>query len=85
MLDVRREAEWQGGHIEGATWHALDNFPRALPEIAKDVPIAVPCKGGYRSMRAASLLQRSGFTNVTDVIGGYDAWVEAQAQTATKS
>jgi hydroxyacylglutathione hydrolase len=84
VLDVRREAEWQGGHIDGATWHALDNFPRALPSLDRGSPIAVHCKGGYRSMIAASLLQRAGFTNVTDVIGGYDGWVEAQAA-ATKA
>ncbi len=84
VIDVRRESEWQGGHIEGAMWHALDNFPRELPKIAKDTPIAVHCKGGYRSITAASLLQRAGFTNVTDVIGGYDAWVESQAAGASR-
>jgi rhodanese-related sulfurtransferase len=82
VLDVRRENEWQGGHIEGATWHALDSFPRGVPSIDKHAPVAVHCKGGYRSMIAASLLQRAGFTNVTDIIGGYDAWVAAQAATA---
>jgi glyoxylase-like metal-dependent hydrolase (beta-lactamase superfamily II)/rhodanese-related sulfurtransferase len=82
VLDVRRESEWQGGHIEGATWHALDNFPRELPSVDKDAPLAVHCKGGYRSMIAASLLQRAGFTKVTDVTGGYDAWVESQAAVA---
>ncbi len=84
VLDVRRESEWQRGHIEGAAWHALDNFPRALPTVEKEAAIAVHCKGGYRSMIAASLLQRAGFTNVTDVIGGYDAWV-AETQSAAAS
>jgi hydroxyacylglutathione hydrolase len=82
---VRRESEWQGGHIEGAQWHALDNFPRALPKLEKDAPVAVHCKGGYRSMIAASLLQREGFTNVTDILGGYDAWMDAQSVRAAKS
>ncbi|MGH9521702.1 MAG: rhodanese-like domain-containing protein, partial [Terriglobales bacterium] len=80
VVDVRRESEWQGGHIEGAHWHALDNFPRALPTFKPDAPIAVHCQGGYRSMIAASLLQRAGFSNVTDVAGGYDAW-RAETQT----
>ncbi len=74
VLDVRREPEWQAGHIEGALWHPLDTFPRALPELDRDAPIAVHCKGGYRSIIAASLLRRAGFHNVTDVIGGFDAW-----------
>jgi hydroxyacylglutathione hydrolase len=78
VLDVRREPEWQGGHVEGATWWPLDNFKVSPPEIDRDRPIAVHCKGGYRSMIACSLLQRAGFRNVTNVIGGFDAWQEAK-------
>ena len=83
MLDVRRESEWQAGHIESAHWHALDDFPRALPELDRDAPIAVHCKGGYRSIIAASLLRRAGFRNVTDVLGGYDGWVAESKVTVT--
>ncbi len=75
VLDVRREAEFETGHIEGADWHPLDRFKAALPEIAKDAPIAVHCKGGYRSLIALSLLQRAGYHNVVDLAGGFDAWV----------
>ena len=31
-------------------------------------------KSGYRSSIATSLLKREGFTNVMNVIGGFDAW-----------
>ncbi|MGZ4837740.1 MAG: rhodanese-like domain-containing protein, partial [Terriglobales bacterium] len=78
VLDVRREPEWQAGHIESAHWHALDDFPRALPQLDRDTPVAVHCKSGYRSIIAASLLRRAGFRNVTDVIGGWDAWVKVE-------
>lgn len=77
VLDVRREGEYKNGHIEGAQWHALDAFPTSLPDLPKDAPVAVHCKSGYRSMVAASLLQKAGFTNVTNVQGGFDAWVAA--------
>ncbi len=77
VLDVRREPEWEAGHIEGATWWPLDNFRVAPPEIDRDMPIAVHCKGGYRSMIACSLLQRAGFQNVVNVTGGFDAWQQA--------
>jgi glyoxylase-like metal-dependent hydrolase (beta-lactamase superfamily II)/rhodanese-related sulfurtransferase len=83
VIDVRREGEWQSGHIERARWHALDDFPRALPELDRDTPIAVHCKSGYRSIIAASLLRRAGFRNVTDVAGGYDAWVKDAVATVT--
>ena len=77
VLDVRREGEWNAGHLEGADWHPLDNFKGALPELNSDVPVAVHCKGGYRSIIACSFLQRAGHDNVVNVIGGFDAWEKA--------
>ncbi len=77
VLDVRREPEWDAGHVEGAAWWPLDNFRVSPPEIDHEVPLAVHCKGGYRSMIAASLLQRAGFRNVFNLTGGFDAWQQA--------
>ena len=78
VLDVRREPEWEAGHIENAAWWPLDNFKVSPPEIDRNAPIAVHCKSGYRSMIACSLLQRAGFHNVTNVVGGFDAWQQAK-------
>jgi hydroxyacylglutathione hydrolase len=83
VLDVRRAPEWEGAHIDGATWWPLDNFKVSPPEMDHDVPIAVHCKGGYRSMIASSLLQRAGFTHVINVAGGFDAWQEAKLPTVS--
>ncbi len=77
VLDVRREPEWNAAHIESANWWPLDNFRVSPPEIDHDAALAVHCKGGYRSMIAASLLQRAGFRNVINVAGGFDAWQQA--------
>jgi hydroxyacylglutathione hydrolase len=82
VLDVRREPEWEAGHIAGASWWPLDNFKIAPPEIDRNVPIAVHCKGGYRSIIACSLLQRAGFQNVVNVVGGFDAWQQAKLPVA---
>jgi hydroxyacylglutathione hydrolase len=76
VLDVRREAEWQAGHIEGAAWWPLDNFRVSAPEVDLAAPLAVHCQGGYRSMIACSLLLRAG-VKVINVAGGFDAWREA--------
>jgi len=84
VLDVRREAEWEAGHIGGADWYPLDRFKAALPEIEQNAPVAVHCKSGYRSAIACSLLQRAGRNNVINVIGGFDAWQQAQLPTETK-
>ncbi len=78
VLDVRREPEWEAGHIASASWWPLDNFRVSPPEIDHDAPLAVHCKGGYRSMIASSLLQRAGFRHVLNVTGGYDAWQQAK-------
>jgi glyoxylase-like metal-dependent hydrolase (beta-lactamase superfamily II)/rhodanese-related sulfurtransferase len=74
VLDVRREGEWQAGHIADVECRALDSFPQALPAIEQSRPVAVHCKSGYRSMIACSLLERAGHRNVINVPGGFDAW-----------
>jgi hydroxyacylglutathione hydrolase len=74
VLDVRREGEWQAGHIEQVQCRALDTFPQGLPILDKKRPVAVHCKSGYRSMIACSLLERAGHSNVINVAGGFDAW-----------
>jgi len=85
VLDVRREGEWQAGHIAGAAWWPLDRFNSALPMAGKTEAIAVHCKSGYRSAIACSLLQRAGFENVVNVVGGLDAWQQAQLPTISEA
>jgi glyoxylase-like metal-dependent hydrolase (beta-lactamase superfamily II)/rhodanese-related sulfurtransferase len=83
VLDVRRESEWEGGHIDDAVCWPLDNFKISPPELDGSIPVAVHCKSGYRSMIACSLLQRAGFRNVINVTGGFDAWQQAKLPVAT--
>jgi glyoxylase-like metal-dependent hydrolase (beta-lactamase superfamily II)/rhodanese-related sulfurtransferase len=77
VLDVRREGEWQAGHIPGVSCRPLDTFAQRLPSIDKTRPVAVHCKSGYRSIIACSLLERGGHRNVINVAGGFDAWHDA--------
>jgi hydroxyacylglutathione hydrolase len=74
VVDVRREGEWQAGHIAGVECRALDSFPQRIPAVDRERPVAVHCKSGYRSMIACSLLERAGYRNVVNVAGGFDAW-----------
>jgi hydroxyacylglutathione hydrolase len=83
VLDVRRQTEWDAGHIESAIWWPLDNFKVSPPEIDHEAALAVHCKGGYRSMIASSLLERAGFHHVLNVVGGFDAWQEAKLPIVT--
>jgi glyoxylase-like metal-dependent hydrolase (beta-lactamase superfamily II) len=77
VLDVRREPEWQAAHLAGAAWWPLDKFKTGLPAADKNAPLAVHCKSGYRSTIACSLLQRAGYRNVINILGGFDAWQQA--------
>jgi glyoxylase-like metal-dependent hydrolase (beta-lactamase superfamily II)/rhodanese-related sulfurtransferase len=78
ILDVRRESEWQAGHLANAAWFPLDKFAVTTVPADHGTLVAVHCKGGYRSMIACSLLQRAGFHNVVNVTGGFDAWQQAE-------
>lgn len=75
IIDVRRPAEWQEGHVRGARHKPLDKLTSLLNDLDVNQPIAVYCKGGYRSAIASSLLQRAGCTQVMNVVGGFDGWL----------
>lgn len=75
VVDVRRLVEWQEGHVPRARHKPLHRLTGVLDDVEPAMPIAVYCKGGYRSAIGASLLQRSGCTGVMNVIGGFDAWL----------
>jgi rhodanese-related sulfurtransferase len=73
-LDVREPEEYAHGHVPGAI-----NLPQAelasrLDEIPHDCPLALICRSGARSLRAAQFLQQMGFEQVTNVQGGTLAW-----------
>jgi hydroxyacylglutathione hydrolase len=77
VLDVRGLGEWRAGHVGVAMHHPLDCFKGKLPDFDRSGTVFVMCKGGYRSSIACSLLQRAGFKDVINVIGGFDAWSKA--------
>jgi hydroxyacylglutathione hydrolase len=85
VLDVRRDGEWQAGHLENAQLWPLDRLRDSLPPLDKNAAIAVHCKSGYRSTVACSLLQRAGYTNVVNVTGGFDAWQQEQLPVAAET
>jgi hydroxyacylglutathione hydrolase len=84
LLDVRREGEWKAGHIQGAIWSPLDSLDTTLPEVDRAALVAVHCKSGYRSAIACSVLQRAGFSNLANVVGGLDAWQNANLPVVTE-
>ena len=41
-------------------------------------PTAVICQSGYRSTAGASILQRHGFREIYNIVGGTAAWIGAE-------
>jgi hydroxyacylglutathione hydrolase len=77
LLDVRGPGEYGQGSIEGSVHIPLVQLRERLGELDPDRPVVTFCAGGYRSSIAASLLRASGFADVSDLIGGYQAWKAA--------
>ena len=77
IVDVRARSEWDAGHLKGAIHIPLPELADRMQELPTDQPLVLHCQGGSRSMIAASLLQAHGVTDVTNLTGGYGAWVNA--------
>ena len=71
ILDVRKHGEVETAHVFGSQHIRLQELPSRFSELDKDAPIAIYCAGGYRSMIAASFLQKQGFSNITNIQGGF--------------
>ena len=54
----------------------VGELPHHLEDFDPSRPTVVFCAGGYRSSVAASVLRQAGFTDVSDILGGYGAWSE---------
>jgi rhodanese-related sulfurtransferase len=78
ILDVRSVKEWEAGHIEGSMIIPLNRLEQRIAEVPRDADLVVHCQGGYRSSIATSILQKHGYTNVLDMVGGYKAWVQSK-------
>jgi hydroxyacylglutathione hydrolase len=76
LLDVRAATEFREGHIAGAEHRFLGTLLRTAGDLDRGQPVATQCLGGARSAIAASILQRAGL-QVTNMQGGYKAWLEA--------
>lgn len=87
VIDVRSESEWLEGHLPEAVHIPLGHLAERVTELPRGRPLVTQCAAGTRSAIAASVLAREGFTDVSNLAGGYHAWVEAglPTQAAEKS
>ncbi len=82
VVDVRQHGEVAEGSIEGSTNLPLVTLRDRIDQLDRDRPVLAYCAGGYRSIAAASLLEALGFSDVSDLLGGYGAWERAHPDTA---
>ncbi|HET8864318.1 MAG TPA: rhodanese-like domain-containing protein [Gracilimonas sp.] len=75
LLDVRKQSEFEEGHIPGAFNIAHTRLLDRIDEVPKDKPVMVSCRTGARSAVASALLEREDFVvkYVDDLI---EEWLE---------
>ena len=76
LLDVRKDDEFNGGHLSGALHIPLEQLQARHDELQayRDRPIVVYCRSGQRSARAATALKKMNFTSLYKLAGGMLAW-----------
>lgn len=73
IVDVRKPGEYEAEHLESALFAPLDYLQENLSKLDKNTNYHIHCAGGYRSVIAISLLKQNGFTQLTDIAGGFAA------------
>jgi len=92
-LDVRTESEFAAGHPEGAinipvVFIKGPGQMQLNPEfveiaekvIPRDRKLVVGCMAGGRSQRACEMLEEAGYTDLTNVVGGFGGQRDASGQ-----
>lgn len=74
LLDVREPWEWALARLPGAELIPLATLPGAIAQLTPHEPLVVYCHHGVRSQHAATYLAGLGFTDLTNLAGGIDAW-----------
>jgi rhodanese-related sulfurtransferase len=80
LLDVREQAEWDGGRPSGATHIPMQTIPTRTDELDKDRPVACICLAGARSGMVAEYLRAQGF-DAYNVSGGFLEWFQERLPT----
>ena len=78
-LDVRTLAEYSEGHIaKTININVMDDSFSSMADslLQKDRPVAVYCRSGKRSKKAAAILSKKGY-KVFELDKGFNSWQEA--------
>jgi rhodanese-related sulfurtransferase len=80
MLDVRTVDEYNKGFITGTLNVNINDVPANLTQLPADktAPIVVLCQSGHRGAIVMMYLQMLGYTNVRNLGGGMNGWINAE-------
>ncbi|MBR6089168.1 MAG: rhodanese-like domain-containing protein [Anaerolineaceae bacterium] len=86
IVDVRRQDEYDAGHIPGAILIPNESIGTTRPEELPDLKqiILVYCRSGNRSAQASQKLADMGYKNVFD-FGGIMTWTGEVVTTAEEN
>ena len=79
LIDVRRQHEWDAGHIPGARRVEVNDLPAEAKKLDRDHPVVLYCRSGSRSELAADALSDGDF-DAHALAGGISAWAEQGRQ-----
>ena len=71
FVDVRRYDEFEKNHVAKAIHVPLNEIHKKTKELEKEKEYYVYCAGGYRSVIGISILKQLGFTNISNINGGF--------------
>jgi len=78
ILDCRDVGDYRSGHMEGAM-HSHDDLIEGMVRRGdKSKTILVYCYSGHRSEHLTEFLTGFGFSNVYNLLGGYNRWQTLQ-------
>ena len=66
LVDVRSLGEYAQGNVKGSVNIPVDQVERQLAQFRNKKQIVVFCRSGMRSSQAKAILEKNGFTNVTN-------------------
>lgn len=87
VVDTRSDKDFKAGHIVDAIHLNSDkvsNNDFVSLEKHKDDPIIVVCSAGMSASKVANQLSKSGFTRISILKGGMNAWLNASLPTTKK-
>ncbi len=76
LIDCREDNEWEQGHVSGAAHLSKSYIEQDIEGLVADrsAPLVVYCAGGIRSLFAGQTLVRMGYSDVSSMAGGFQAW-----------